>query len=155
MLKISTLKGQIAICILLSLPILTIADMSGLMKHILTLLIPLVVFCVLFRIKNSKGSEFKVIRIIIAMLLWGEFWVESFIHGKYWNLLEQIGLDWRGLSQISKGYGFNVFRILEALFASYIAIAIATVVIFSYVIGKWANCETFVNNGDQINEKRE
>jgi len=108
-------------------------------KYFLTFLIPFVVFCVLFWIKNSKGAEFKVTRIILATLLWGAFCLESFGHNKYRRILEWLGLD-------NTGYLLG-----EVLYASYNAVGIAMVVIFSYVIGKWINSKI----GDQINEKRE
>jgi len=146
----STLKGQIAICSLLSLPIP--AGMMGLyvVKYALTLLIPFVVFCVLFWIENSKGAEFKVTRIILATFLWGAFCIESFIYSKYEEMLKWIGLD-KLIIQISKGNWLTEYRLNEVSYASYNALGIAMVVILSYVIGKWINGKI----GDQINEKRE
>ena len=138
----STLKGQIAICSLLFLPIPVMIMLPYVIKYFLTFLIPFVVFCVLFWIKNSKGAEFKVTRIILATLLWSAFCLESFGHNKYRRILEWLGLD-------NTGYLLG-----EVLYASYNAVGIAMAVIFSYVIGKWINGK-IVKNGDQINEERE
>jgi hypothetical protein len=68
--------------------------------------------------------------------------IESFGHNKYRRILEWLGLD-------NTGYLLG-----EVLYASYNAVGIAMVVIFSYVIGKWINGK-IVKNGDQINEERE
>jgi hypothetical protein len=130
LLKISTLKGQIAIGILLSLPIPVIinhdGDSTGL--DALNFLIQLVGLCVLFGIiKNGKGSEFKVMRILIAMFLWGVFW------------LEVIFPHFPLLLELEQAYGFDRFLPKVVLFASFNAMVIAVVVLFSYVIGKWIN----------------
>ena len=126
MLKVSTLKGQIASCILFSLLVPVIIDWDGNGDTIidgLNLLIQLVGLCVLFGlIKNGKGSEFKVTRIIIAVFLWIAFW-----------------LNWLILHWLKQDYGFDRFLPKAVLFASCNAMAIAMVVILSYVIGKWIN----------------
>lgn len=148
MLKIiSTLKGQVAICILLSLPIQTIIfpwvrvfALFALVAMILELLIPFVVFCMLFGITNGKGAEFKGTRIIIATILWGAFWI-----GAYFLDIGKLAF-W-----IEHFYGFDM---LAALYASYNVIAIVSVVILSYAIGKWVHCKN-VKSDDQINEKKE
>ena len=140
----STLKGQMLICILWSLPIPILIRMSFRLPFFLqisTLLIPLTIFLVLFGgIQNGKGSEFKIIRTIIAILLWGAFWTEYFIMQNF-KLLSKTG----DLSyQLRHDYGFDIDTTIAVLEAAYNVIAVALVVILSYVIGKWIWRHTYI-----------
>lgn len=159
MLKTSTLLGQIIICISLSLPIPTFLVQGGgilaLMAYFFIWLIPIIVFFMLFSLKTSKGSEFKEMRLSVAMLLWSAFFIVSFAYNNFRGLLKWIGYD-RGAIAIwtIKGYGFDSTHIVAAIFAIYNAMAITMVVILSYEISKWINGK-IDKYDDQIDEKRE
>lgn len=142
----STLKGQIAICSLLFLPIPVMLMLPEIFQYAFTFLIPVIVFCVLFLQGNSKGSEFKVTRIILATLLWGAFYIGSLIYG-YDEMLKWTGLD----KLIIKDYGVRDYCLNMGLCTLYNAVGIAMVVLLSYVIGKWIHRRI----GNQISKKRE
>lgn len=140
----STLKGQILICILWSLPIPTMLRLIlsfPLFLQISTLLIPLIIFLVLFGgIQNGKGSEFKIIRTIIAILLWGAFWAEFFMIRSLHLIEKYSALSYR----LQYDYGFDSDNTLLVLNVAYNVIAVALVVILSYVIGKWIWRHTYI-----------
>jgi len=76
----STLKGQIVIVLMWSLPfsMLMLSDPSGFSFIIISvckLVIPLIVFGTLFgRMKTGIGVEFKFARILISSILWIISW---------------------------------------------------------------------------------
>ena len=142
MIKNTTLKNQIAMCILFSLPIpvmlhATVHSGLALLVIFSYLLNPIIVFWVLFgTMEIGKDCKFKGLRIFIATVLWSVLWyIWMFVNSKYM-------LDFA--RWINKNYGIETIVVIYAsgspiVHAIVNSIAIAVAVILSYVIGKWIN----------------
>mgnify|MGYP000870013445 CR=1 FL=1 len=129
---VPSLYKQIIISLLWSMPIsmMMLSNPSGassMFINVLRLIIPVIVFCILFgRMRSGCGAEFKKTRIVIASCLWAITWRYQAYH--LYRYFRDLSFN---ISDESYGFYYGLIIVCYDVFA------ISMAVVFSYVVGKW------------------